>query len=140
MNGLDFMHFGHVALNCHLKPRCVRCGQEHNSKECPFLLNTTIENNKISEELLKCANCDGNHSAKFVHCPKRAAFINVTQNIRDRIKKTNAPAQQKHFQNADQLSNSNFPTIIPSSSLPWSQTPNTKQFIMTYFPLQSSWE
>ena len=23
------MHFGHGVLNCHLKPKCLRCGEEH---------------------------------------------------------------------------------------------------------------
>ena len=121
------MYFGHGALNCHLKPRCVRCGEEHVSKECPLLMNATTVDNKITEDLLKCANCGGNHSAKFVQCPKRVEFINVTKNIRSRNNKNtnNAPDQRRHFEDAPQLLNSNFPTIIPGSSKPWRQTTNS---------------
>ena len=33
------MNFGHGTLNCHLKARCVRCGEEHLSKKCPLIIN-----------------------------------------------------------------------------------------------------
>lgn len=78
------MHFGHGTLNCHRKPRCVRCGENHSSKACLFIQNITFKNNKISEEKLKCANCDGNHSAKYMQCPKMAEYVNAIQNIKHR--------------------------------------------------------
>ena len=71
------MNFGHSALNCHLKARCVRCGDEHSSKICSLINKNASDNNKIPEEFLKCAKCDGNHSAKFLQCPKRAEYIKV---------------------------------------------------------------
>lgn len=114
------MKYGHGALNCHLKPRCVRCGLEHTSKTCPLMVDNN--NNKIPEAQLKCANCDGNHSAKNVHCPKREEYIKVIKNIRNNNKRTtsNPTTPTKYFQNAPQLSSAHFPSINSRASKPWS--------------------
>lgn len=121
------MNFGHGALNCHLKTRCVRCGDEHSSKICPLIVHNGTDDNKIPEEFLKCANCDGNHSAKYQLCPKRAEYVKVIHNIRNRNKNTttnNVHNQQKHFQDAPQLLNANFPSINKEISQPWKQSKN----------------
>ena len=55
----------------------MRCGEEHSSKTCPLINNNVSNNGRIPENLLKCANCGGNHSAKNMQCPKRGEYIKV---------------------------------------------------------------
>lgn len=53
--------FGHGSSNCNIKPKCVRCGECHLTKDC--------ELDKNNPEVLKCANCEGNHTANYKNCP-----------------------------------------------------------------------
>ena len=114
------MNFGHGALNCHIKSRCVRCGENHASKMCPHILKTSSIDNKIPIEDLKCANCNGNHNAKFIQCPKRIEYIKAMENIRKRNKTT----PPKQFQYAPELNNAQFPMINLKTLRPWSQAAN----------------
>ena len=50
--------FGHVASKCKATERCGMCGGPHKADQC----------NKSN---MKCANCDSNHSAWHLECPKR---------------------------------------------------------------------
>lgn len=49
-------NFGHIAPNCHIDPRCMFCSKKHGKNECG------------EPEQLKCANCNGNHSANDKVC------------------------------------------------------------------------
>ena len=51
--------FGHKALNCTKKEKCVVCGEAHSHKNCP---------NKEKRKP-KCANCRGPHVANYTGCP-----------------------------------------------------------------------
>ncbi|UYV71213.1 hypothetical protein LAZ67_8002209, partial [Cordylochernes scorpioides] len=53
--------FGHGQLNCFLKPKCVKCAEEHHSKDCP---------RKSRQLPPKCANCEVAHTANYRGCPK----------------------------------------------------------------------
>lgn len=119
------MNFGHGALNCHLKPKCVRCGERHSSKLCPLISDKSQNNPRIPDISLKCANCDGNHSAKFIHCPKRSEYSKALENIRKHKKTTTTT---KQFKNAPELANANFPSINNNTARPWSKTPNSSTF------------
>lgn len=52
--------FGYIAANCTRLPRCVTCGNQHNSRECP---------NK--DRSPNCANCGESHPASYSLCTKR---------------------------------------------------------------------
>ncbi|GFW72881.1 uncharacterized protein TNCV_830081 [Trichonephila clavipes] len=55
-------NFYHTAANCYMKPRCLKCGKEHATKNC-----------HIKERQLNpfCINCqDFGHSACYTKCPK----------------------------------------------------------------------
>ncbi|GFV73338.1 uncharacterized protein TNCV_2898391 [Trichonephila clavipes] len=55
-------NFFHTAENCHLKPRCLKCGKEHPTRQCPI---------KERQESLFCINFQENgHSACYTKCPK----------------------------------------------------------------------
>ncbi|GFU31478.1 uncharacterized protein TNCV_3539001 [Trichonephila clavipes] len=55
-------HFFHTAEHCHLKPRCLKCGKEHPTRQCPI---------KERQENPFSINCQENgHSACYTKCPK----------------------------------------------------------------------
>lgn len=56
--------WGHATLNCHLKPKCLKCAEEHETKNC-----TIKEKTDESKAKIKCANCKGGHTANSVTCP-----------------------------------------------------------------------
>ncbi|GFV26452.1 uncharacterized protein TNCV_3361051 [Trichonephila clavipes] len=53
-------NFFHTAENCHLKPRCLKCGKEHPTCQCPI---------KKRQENPFCINCqEYGHSACYTKC------------------------------------------------------------------------
>ncbi|GFU70794.1 nucleic-acid-binding protein from transposon X-element [Trichonephila clavipes] len=55
-------NFFHTAANCFMKPRCLKCGKEHTTKECD--ITSRLENPY-------CINClQYGHSACYTKCPK----------------------------------------------------------------------
>ncbi|GFV09535.1 uncharacterized protein TNCV_3159321 [Trichonephila clavipes] len=54
-------NFYHTAANCHIKPRCLKCGDEHLTKDC---------NIKERQENPYCINCHVyGHTACYTKCP-----------------------------------------------------------------------
>lgn len=51
--------WGHIAANCTLGFRCLKCGDKHRTDMCT----------KPREEPARCANCDGPHPANSTECP-----------------------------------------------------------------------
>lgn len=50
--------FGHIANKClETESTCVKCGDKHKLSEC-----------KAQDNVLKCANCQGNHTSSFAGC------------------------------------------------------------------------
>ncbi|GFX24675.1 putative RNA-directed DNA polymerase from transposon X-element [Trichonephila clavipes] len=55
-------YFHHSSLNCSIKTRCLKCGQEHRTSDCS--ITEKIENPK-------CINCNATgHMANWSQCPK----------------------------------------------------------------------
>ncbi|GFY31944.1 nucleic-acid-binding protein from transposon X-element [Trichonephila clavipes] len=54
--------FFHTAANCHMSPRCLKCGKEHLTKNCEI---KERQNNPY------CINCETyGHTACYTKCPK----------------------------------------------------------------------
>ena len=53
------LEFGHIAEKCNKQQKCARCGADHSIKQCSRTENT-----------VKCANCNENHSANYKGCNK----------------------------------------------------------------------
>ncbi|GFT44434.1 PRE_C2HC domain-containing protein [Trichonephila clavipes] len=52
--------FNHTAENCHLAPRCLKCGKEHQTRECQI----------VKVDSLFCINCETyGHLANYSKCP-----------------------------------------------------------------------
>lgn len=56
--------FHHSSQNCRMKPRCVKCGQGHETKDC------SLGDKSENKNQIRCANCYGNHTANFRGCKK----------------------------------------------------------------------
>ncbi|GFW10619.1 uncharacterized protein TNCV_894141 [Trichonephila clavipes] len=54
--------FFHTAANCHMLPRCFKCGKQHLTKDCEI---------KERQENPFCINCEAyGHTACYTKCPK----------------------------------------------------------------------
>ncbi|GFX87254.1 uncharacterized protein TNCV_596031 [Trichonephila clavipes] len=53
--------FNHTSENCHLNPRCLKCGENHITRDCPL---------KQKLETAYCINCNiYGHMANYRGCP-----------------------------------------------------------------------
>ncbi|KAJ3629934.1 hypothetical protein MTP99_014296 [Tenebrio molitor] len=80
--------WGHATANCHARPRCLKCAEEHLTRECPIDRTDTP----------RCANCSGNHTANNIECPVYIQKLDAAQekrtrrnNISDKSKLVPAP-------------------------------------------------
>lgn len=108
---------GHGANSCFLDPVCVRCSENHKSKDCPHLIDpiTKQKRDKIPDELLKCGLCGENHTATYEKCKKREEFIKRQEIYYNRThrknKPKNKPEEEKfEFKPAKQLENFQLPS------------------------------
>ena len=53
------LQYNHIAKYCKNKQICSRCGDDHKVEQC-----------KVTDDKVKCHNCNGNHSAISNVCPK----------------------------------------------------------------------
>lgn len=72
--------FGHVAVNCKMTFRCVKCASTHTPGKCAILsLEEEAENPDVERPErppIKCVNCNAlGHSAGSLQCPKRLAIL-----------------------------------------------------------------
>ena len=70
--------FGHGSRNCNLPPKCVKCGESHFTDKCslPQRANLLVGNNaEVHKLLVKCVNCNGNHTANFRGCVARKEYL-----------------------------------------------------------------
>lgn len=107
---MNCFNFGHGTKNCHMAPRCKKCGDKHPSDMC----------DAMEEADPKCVNCGDKHWATSKHCPKRHEFIAIRKKaaVNNQPNRTRPPA----------LNEVNFPQLVagnqPSTTeLPRSQWP-----------------
>lgn len=85
--------FGHGSENCYVKPKCVRCGEQHDSKQCKYLPRMKDKNGTEMPDLSKqiplnnvrCANCKKNgHTANFKGCEARKKYLEIQSQVRNK--------------------------------------------------------
>lgn len=89
--------FCHTKNQCHKKPRCVKCAQNHLTAAC----------NKPQEARPKCANCAGDHPASYRGCM-------VARELQKRRDKQRSDSNQGARVQNKQVNLNNFP--LPSFS------------------------
>lgn len=77
---------GHGSDFCGMSPRCIRCGDNHESQKCPLRVDQQDPHSRIPAEKVKCANCGGPHTANYKGCPSLKEYMD----IQDRVRKRNA--------------------------------------------------
>jgi hypothetical protein len=112
--------FGHSSMNCHMVPKCIKCGENHQSKNCIYNVMTSPDQKpKIPEDKVKCSNCGGPHTANHIECPERARYLELMHKIRGkntnttasraRSRKTPAAADPEEFPPMQNNSNGRTP-------------------------------
>lgn len=113
--------YGHTRSYCHHSPRCVRCGEHHESSTCT----------KDRTSPAKCALCSGNHPANFKGCQihldlKKKLLVNPTK----RISNKSSPPSQQTASNIHEHTHpgysQNFPTL-PQNPSSHAQDHNSSQ-------------
>ncbi|GFW65525.1 putative RNA-directed DNA polymerase from transposon X-element [Trichonephila clavipes] len=103
-------NFYHTAANCFMKPRCLKCGKEHTTKECD--ITSRLENPY-------CINClQYGHSACYTKCPKFPKPRNGTPIL-------NRNKQNTNFNNSKVVEGMSFANVL-SGNTPPSNPPQTE--------------
>jgi hypothetical protein len=132
------LRFGHGTQNCFAEARCIRCAQQHASKDCHLIAGQTDKTHKVDEALLNCVHCGEHHTANFSGCRKRIEFVKARQAASQNARPTQKRPQQATFAPAPQLSHANFPSISSSSTQAWSQASHHSHRNLQPPPLSSS--
>lgn len=82
--------FDHVAANCNMSYRCVRCTDEHGPSECPLREGTPEEN----ADKVRCVNCEENHTANYRGCPKLREYKERLREKKNKATDTKSKAKQ----------------------------------------------
>ena len=77
--------WGHSDTNCMRPIRCGKCAESHSSSEC-------TRPNRSTEIPPKCANCKGEHVARFTGCPSFTKFVNSKNAATRRRRPAEIPA------------------------------------------------
>lgn len=113
--------FGHGEDNCHRNSKCVRCGGQHHSKNCPLLQPQPDFPNakkKIPEEKVKCGNCNGPHTANYLECPSRVRYLQDVGKINESRQKPPKPFK---------FSQSGFPPLNPKQNAWFNPQPGASE-------------
>ncbi|KAJ8682746.1 hypothetical protein QAD02_018538 [Eretmocerus hayati] len=75
--------YGHEATTCNLPPKCVKCSDNHLTKDCK----------KEENQPPLCANCGGAHPASYSQCPITVQYKirNTKQTNRHETRRTSPP-------------------------------------------------
>lgn len=76
--------WGHATANCGAETRCLKCAENHWTREC----------SKPLDEAATCVNCKGPHPANNVECPVYIKHLENTQ------KQTNDPNGRRRYTDA----------------------------------------
>jgi hypothetical protein len=98
-------HYGHTRLQCRATTsRCPKCAETHSGEMC-------------STELLKCANCNGNHAATDQNCPELRRQKDVKKTMADKnVSYREALASHPRGLNSYAKITSSYPSTIPTTS------------------------
>ena len=80
---------GHGSRYCNLLPACVKCGQNHLTKDCT----------KPAEDAPRCVNCEGEHPASYSGCPKLIEYKTEMEKKKSRPTRIYRTAINSHQEN-----------------------------------------
>ncbi|GFY02877.1 transposable element Tcb2 transposase [Trichonephila clavipes] len=114
-------NFYHTADNCHLKPRCLKCGSDHPTKQFTI---------KEKQDTPYCINCqEYGHTACFTKCPKFSKPKKGSPLPLNKTFKSNARREGVSFANIVSGDTSPSPTPIENQfEKPSKSDNNNKEF------------
>jgi len=103
--------YGHTRGYCNHSPRCVRCGEHHESTTCT----------KDRSSPAKCALCGGNHPANFRGCQshldlKKRLLPNPSKNFSNKSSQPRQPPGVNAYESSHQAYTQHFPPLNQDSS------------------------
>ena len=108
---------GHSSYTCGMQAKCVKCGQEHHTKDCT----------KTTEQKPKCANCQGEHTANYRGCPTHKDAKKQTSTAQ-KTKRQEYTPNDREF---PRLPGTSDNTNTQQQQRPWGRTqtndPNTEE-------------
>jgi len=120
-----------VKTYCNYTPRCVRCGEHHDSNECIKDRNTPV----------RCVLCSGNHPASYKDCHSHQELQKtknnkpIVENYWTKNKHTSQNTQQSTLANSNTSSINNLPKLnknsensVTTNSYPYNQSNNEPNF------------
>lgn len=96
--------FGHGSAKCFNKPKCVKCGLEHLTKDCE----------KSKDTDATCANCKQAHPANFTGCEVYQRYLQTIQLKRQRQLQGAKPTQAPPKIQSREL----YPSLPQTSAIP----------------------
>lgn len=120
---LNCQKFGHSIVNCHKKPKCVKCTGNHRTGDC----------NKDEDEPPQCTNCEGAHPANYAGCRKFQEAVRKMTKKKSSSKLTKITSKTNHLglnTNSFEIDKENFPTLNKISSKV--NNPTSANSIATY--------
>lgn len=102
--------YGHTRGYCNHSPRCVRCGEHHESTTCT----------KDRSSPAKCALCGGNHPANFRGCQshldlKKRLLPNPSKNFSNKSSQPRQPPGVNAYESSHQAYTQHFPPLNKDS-------------------------
>jgi PAX-interacting protein 1 len=98
--------YNHLAINCNMPHRCIKCTGQHEPGQCPNPGKgseelTTIDENGITKVVkvapAKCCNCGKDHPANFSGCEYRLKMVH-TKRVPQRQQQRQQPQKQQKQQ------------------------------------------
>lgn len=105
--------FGHTRLQCRSKPRCFKCGGEHDGTSC-------------SSESFSCINCSGTHKATESICPENLRQKNIKQ-----FMSSHSVSYQEADKKFAKINKPSFAEVV--ATVPPPQTPEVTSYKKTVF-------
>lgn len=101
--------WGHVTTNCYADPVCLKCAEQHLTKDCK----------KPRTEPAKCANCDEPHPANATICKEYRKRLEQFTNRRQKtsnLKEKSKEELERTIPNLDRQNIRNFPPLRKPTS------------------------
>lgn len=73
--------FGHGSDRCRVNTFCAKCAGNHRTRLC-------------TSDIIKCANCHGDHPSTDVNCPNRFTYLNMREKLHNRGTKSTTQPQK----------------------------------------------
>ncbi|CAG9837053.1 unnamed protein product [Diabrotica balteata] len=108
--------FGHSARNCYKSPRCMKCAENHQTRNCPLPKGQV---NKV-----RCCNCNEAHTSNYPMCSKHIEYLDRQAARRNRNQPQQKTAPPPPHPSAFRTTTSGFSYAQASKGVPQPSAPS----------------